>query len=52
MFKVGDTVMLKSGSPVMTIRFLDGPGAYCEWFKDGEVKGHKFEQAQLEKAEM
>ena len=37
-FKVGDTVRLKSGGPIMTITAVDRPydtdlQAFCTWFK-------------------
>ncbi|MCD2181050.1 YodC family protein [Rhizobium sp. GN54] len=47
-FSVGDVVVLKSGGPPMTIRHIEDDVAYCEWFHDGESKGHKFATAQLE----
>jgi uncharacterized protein YodC (DUF2158 family) len=31
-FKVGDTVQLKSGSPLMTIAEIDGEVVFCVWF--------------------
>ncbi|WP_448326119.1 YodC family protein [Sulfitobacter sp. M13] len=45
-FKVGDTVMLKSGGPIMTV---DSIGQYngltkarCIWFNDSETKSDVF----------
>ncbi len=42
--KDGDELVLKSGGPKMTIEFIDGNEAYCEWFMpgDGKVNGHRF----------
>jgi uncharacterized protein YodC (DUF2158 family) len=31
-FKVGQTVKLKSGGPLMTIDSINGEEATCEWF--------------------
>ena len=36
-FKVGDTVQLKSGGPIMTVSGFfetDGPRVKCTWFED------------------
>jgi uncharacterized protein YodC (DUF2158 family) len=30
--KAGDIVMLKSGGPSMTVVFIEGEEAYCQWF--------------------
>jgi uncharacterized protein YodC (DUF2158 family) len=45
--KAGDVVKLKSSSPKMTIRFVEGNEAYCEWFAGAEAKGARFTLAQL-----
>jgi uncharacterized protein YodC (DUF2158 family) len=38
--KKGDTVMLKSGGPVMTVQWIDEyGGAMCSWF-DGNTPHH------------
>jgi uncharacterized protein YodC (DUF2158 family) len=31
-FKVGDTVQLKSGGPIMTVSFLEEQDSRCFWF--------------------
>lgn len=50
-FKVGDTVQLKSGGPLMTIESDQGDGEYwCIWFASGEPKGASFKGAMLVKA--
>jgi uncharacterized protein YodC (DUF2158 family) len=47
-FKVGDTVRLKSGGPVMTITDIDeysgfsGKSANCKWFVNSGVKEDVF----------
>jgi uncharacterized protein YodC (DUF2158 family) len=49
-FKAGDVVLLKSGSPIMTLRnvFKEKFGeetideAYCEWFVCGFPEGRTF----------
>ena len=33
-FKVGDTVRLKSGGPLMTVIDLDGERVRCQWFDE------------------
>ena len=47
----GDVVQLKSGGPLMTVRFVDGDQAYCEWFDKSKNEGAKFALLQLEKIE-
>jgi len=54
-FKIGDTVMLKSGGPLMTIRdessnYADGSSNewYCAWFdKNGVIKHEHFNKNTL-----
>ena len=54
-FKNGDTVLLKSGSPVMTIRniYIETVGdksyetVYCEWFMNGFVQAYHFQLTSL-----
>lgn len=48
-FQPGDVVKLRSGGPLMTIKFIDGGEAYCEWFDNKDVKGSMFALPQLEK---
>jgi uncharacterized protein YodC (DUF2158 family) len=52
-FKIGDTVKLKSGGPVMSITSNDGGGRWwCDWFsKDGKVDSKAFPEAALVAAE-
>lgn len=52
--KLGDTVQLKSGGPIMTLgkETSSGSGAFsCNWFDDGAVKQAVFYAEQLKKAE-
>lgn len=50
--KPGDVVVMKSGSPYMTIRWIDDEGeAYCEWFDGKKNLGAKFALIQLKKVE-
>ena len=53
-FAVGDQVILKSGSPTMTVeRILSGSGdVRCTWFTDDpnpSMQNHSFPPAQLAK---
>ena len=48
--KAGDEVVLKSGGPKMTIKFIEKDEAYCEWFAQGKVSGHGFPLAMLREA--
>jgi uncharacterized protein YodC (DUF2158 family) len=51
-FKLGDTVRLRSGGPVMTIneKAQGGAGPVCVWFADDDVKHHAFKPEALELA--
>lgn len=48
-YKPGDVVTLKSGGPAMTVAWVDGNEAYCEWFVESKVTGAKFPLTSLEK---
>lgn len=43
----GDVVQLKSGGPLMTIRWIEEDEAYCEWFDNQKNLGNKFALVQL-----
>jgi len=46
--KLGDTVQLKSGGPVMTIREITNQFANCDWFdQDGKPHSRPFLLASL-----
>ncbi|GIQ60328.1 hypothetical protein Flavo103_34640 [Flavobacterium collinsii] len=58
-FKIGDSVILKSGGPTMTVtafigtRPMSGPSQYtgrvtCSWFTDNKVQTADFPQDSLE----
>jgi uncharacterized protein YodC (DUF2158 family) len=50
-FKLGDTVRLRSGGPVMTINEMaTGGGLVCVWFAGSDVKHHSFKPEALEAA--
>jgi uncharacterized protein YodC (DUF2158 family) len=47
-FKAGDTVMLKSGGPVMTVVMIDSKGAiHCKWFWQGQIQQQLFGPASI-----
>jgi uncharacterized protein YodC (DUF2158 family) len=48
-FKVGDTVQLKSGGPIMTIHYQDSTDWYCVWFKENQLIGNSFDPNALKK---
>lgn len=43
----GAVVVLKSGGPDMTVRWVDKSECYCEWFDGSKATGGTFELAQL-----
>lgn len=47
----GDVVKLKSGGPLMTVKFVEDDSAYCEWFAGTKVEGSRFDVAQLNKVQ-
>ena len=47
MFKVGDVVQLKSGSPPLTVSSIEGDWVTCTWFSGADVKRESFETAAL-----
>ncbi|EGR0195780.1 DUF2158 domain-containing protein [Vibrio parahaemolyticus] len=52
MFKIGDVVCLKSGSPLMTVGYVKNDGnLICQWFLDGDVKSGTFNPLTLARYE-
>jgi uncharacterized protein YodC (DUF2158 family) len=53
-FKIGDTVKLKSGGPLMTVEqsgdYLGEPRVWCVWFAKDEKKDATFPPEALELA--
>jgi len=53
-FKPGETVQLKSGGPIMTIRHFDHQdkqSVHCEWFDNNVPRRHEFPLSSLKKYE-
>lgn len=46
--KIGDVVILKSGSEIMTVRCIRGDQINCEWFENEELREHDYLIEQLE----
>lgn len=47
--QAGDTVMLKSEGPIMTVEEVDGIFALCKWFEKGQLSESKFYKTSLKK---
>ena len=49
-FNIGDTVVLKSGGPVMTVTAIDNEGlvVWCTWFDGNDEKEESFPADALE----
>lgn len=46
--KPGTIVWLKSGGPMMTVKYLSQEGLWrCSWFVSEDVKEHPFSEEQL-----
>jgi uncharacterized protein YodC (DUF2158 family) len=52
-YKIGDTVQLKTGGPLMTVNGFAATGGrlFCVWFVDGENKSATFAPDALIEAE-
>jgi len=49
-FQPGEVVKLKSGGPLMTVRWCNGDGStLCDWFEDTTAKHQVFVAQQLQK---
>ena len=54
-FKIGDTVMLKSGGPLMTVHSAKGSQIQqinCVWFDDVTVKSGMFNPEALKRGDL
>lgn len=40
-FEIGDTVVLKSGGPLMTVTDIDGEMVSCTWFEKKQDKAYE-----------
>jgi uncharacterized protein YodC (DUF2158 family) len=47
----GDVVVLKSGGPDMTVKWVSGNECYCEWFDGKKVIGNNFDVTSIRHAE-
>ena len=47
--KAGETVRVKSGGPVMTIKVIEGDEAICTWFDGTKKKESRFRLVTLER---
>ena len=47
-FTKGDVVVLKSGGPKMTIKFIEKGEAACSWFEGAKVSEASFDLEMLE----
>jgi uncharacterized protein YodC (DUF2158 family) len=50
-FKVGDTVRLKSGGHLMTVASMDENSVTCDWSVRSDIRSKSFPAAELEKAD-
>jgi uncharacterized protein YodC (DUF2158 family) len=50
--KVGDVVMLKSGGPTMTVEWIEGDRAGCNWFAGTKPEFKDFPILSLKPAEV
>lgn len=41
--QAGDVVVLRSGGPKMTVKWVSGSECYCEWFDGSKPLGNNFE---------
>jgi uncharacterized protein YodC (DUF2158 family) len=46
-FKPGDTVRLKSGGPLMTVKSIEGDDVICVWFEGKAKKESRFKAVTL-----
>jgi uncharacterized protein YodC (DUF2158 family) len=49
--EAGDVVVLKSGGPDMTVRWVSANESYCEWFDGKKIVGSQFEITSLRPAD-
>lgn len=50
-FKIGSIVVLKSGSPEMTVKKITRGRILCSWFEKDEIKQGEFQKDMLDKKE-
>lgn len=48
-YKAGDTVCLKSGGPIMTVRSTNEDTLFCLFFHGGEIKSLSFDKILVNK---
>jgi uncharacterized protein YodC (DUF2158 family) len=47
-FAIGDIVVLRSGGPRMTVKFIDDAGVHCIWFEASKSQTEIFHPSTLE----
>ena len=49
-FKIGETVRLRSGGPLMTVELVKGEYVDCAWFEGKTMRREIFNQSTIERS--